>query len=479
MCASTIKLNPEDFLCAVCKNYLSSAPIYISEDSRDICNDCVQADVDKPYRNVTLEKILVNVFFPCKNKTYGCTTAYKFGEEEEHQSKCFFKKVHCPFRRNRGCQWDGTYGKIHEHVNKEHDTLITKDAKFLLNLNENEKGTFIVSNGNFFVVDYMYDINSGILKYYIATFDQNIPEQKSTIKVVSKCDPDSMIQVKGGECVSYNNELFKWIPENIIDMNKTKLLLNNPTSVWISFTVPVQQNTNANLVLSAILNFFKCNQCSNNLKFPIFEQNNKLICNYCYYSPLIAKQNFKMIPADSSLSLLLAEENYQCRNEHCGEIIKGDSIVNHEISCPFRVHKCFVCNKELLQSVAQEHYVQHGIEYFTDEHNKKNVNNQQRQQNVYNQQPAVFNTIFTMLENEIIYITYIYKNSQFTLKVQQDFVVHNYKLNMELQCTHDQCKLQSEKFVFNAYSQEVTLSASELPKCFHQQVNVRFYFSCC
>ncbi|KAK5648840.1 hypothetical protein RI129_003732 [Pyrocoelia pectoralis] len=482
MCASTIKLHPEDFLCAVCKNYLSSAPIYLSEDSRDICNDCVRADVDIPYRNVALEKILVNIFFPCENETYGCTTAYKFGEEEEHRSKCFFKQVHCPFRRNHVCQWNGTYGKIHDHLNKEHDTLITKDAKFLINLNQNDKRTFIVSNRNFSVVDYMYDINSGILKYNIATFEPNIPEQKSTIKLVSKCDPDSMIQVKGGECVSYNNELFKWIPENVIDMNKMKLLLNNPTSVWMCFTVPLQQNTNANLVSSAILNFFKCGQCSYNLKLPIFEQNDKFICNYCYYSPRVTKQNCKMIASDSSLSRLLAKENYQCRNEHCGEIIKGDSIVNHEISCQFRVHKCFVCTKELLQSLAKEHYVGHGIEYFTDEHNQKNVNNQQHnQQTSYygNNQQTRFSTIFTMLQNEIIYITYNYNKDQFTLKVQQDFVVHNYKLNMELQCAHDQCKLPPQKFVFNGYSQEVTLPASQLPKCFNAHVNVRIYFSYC
>ncbi|KAK5648812.1 hypothetical protein RI129_003704 [Pyrocoelia pectoralis] len=466
MFGSAIKLHPEDFVCAVCKNYLSSAPIYLSEDSRDICSDCVQSNVDKPYRNVALEKILVKIFFPCKNQTYGCTTAYKFGEEEEHRSKCCFKQVHCPFRRNHGCQWNGTYGKIHEHVNKDHDKLLKKHAKFLINLNQNEKHTFIVSNGNFFVVDYMNDLNSGILKYNIAIFEPNIAEQKSTIKLVSECDPDSMIQIKGGECVSYSNELFEWIPENIIDLNKTKLLLNNPTSIWISFTVQVQQNANAKLVKSKISDFFKCVQCSSNLKLPIFEHNNKLICSYCYYSPRITKENFKMIAPDSSISRLLAEENYQCRNKHCGQIIKGNSIVKHEISCPFRLHKCFVCDNELVQSVAKEHYINHGVEYFTDEYNQKNVNGMHK-----------LRKIFTLLENEIIYITINCIGIQPTLKVQQDFVVHNYKLIMELKCAHNQCQFPSEKYVLNAYGQTTTLLTSNLPKCFHEQVNVKFYFS--
>uniref|UniRef100_A0A1Y1KVB1 SIAH-type domain-containing protein n=1 Tax=Photinus pyralis TaxID=7054 RepID=A0A1Y1KVB1_PHOPY len=202
MLKSGVELVPKDFLCTICKQYLSTAPIYLLEDGRDICNSCSQGNCLKPYRNATLEKILANVHFPCKNSGDGCTVTYKFNKEE-HINKCNYNPVPCPLHNKFKCQWNGKFKEMREHLTQEHRLSILKSATFDIHVDQDAEDAFMVLNGEcFFLVNYMYDSAVGTFKYIIVTFDL---ELNSKIKLENSSNRDNVLQLTGHECVSLNS----------------------------------------------------------------------------------------------------------------------------------------------------------------------------------------------------------------------------------------------------------------------------------
>lgn len=86
-----------DYLrCAICKQYLSSDPIYMRSDGSNICHRCVYSNgVPKDcVRNRAYETIACIVLFPCIYKNWGCPTRLKFGRDLwQHESNCSYSYV--------------------------------------------------------------------------------------------------------------------------------------------------------------------------------------------------------------------------------------------------------------------------------------------------------------------------------------------------------------------------------------------------
>uniref|UniRef100_A0A1Y1M5S3 RING-type E3 ubiquitin transferase n=1 Tax=Photinus pyralis TaxID=7054 RepID=A0A1Y1M5S3_PHOPY len=471
--SSTIPFDCKKFVCAICQNYLSTAPVYLLQDNRDLCSNCVFGDLGKAFRNVSLERLLVNAYFPCKNASQGCTLTYKFGEEDDHTSKCTFKPIECPIRKRSECEWNGRFGAVREHISEKHAKLISENAAFIINVNEDTMDTFVVLNSkNRCIVDYVYNSKSGDLKYTVALLD--VGEQDFQVELRKYSKPDSLTPsckpLKEHKAVCYSDDLSQRIPEQIINLHVMKGVLQNATSILISLATKAKQelSDSTNLVKSDIVNFFKCRLCRENLKLPIFEDaNSSPICSYCYDN---SKEQFKykMVPEDNELSCLLAKENYCCKHNYCTKIVRGTCIVNHERSCPFRMYKCFICQKNLLYSIAQEHY--------ETMHPDANCFEQEYE---FVMQARTSVSCCTLFQHELIVIFFTF-DPHFKIEVKQSGVIPNYKVIIELQCTNKDLNAPSLKYVFNETAgQSVNINSWDLLACFTTEIGVRIYFDSC
>ncbi|XP_031353564.1 uncharacterized protein LOC116178252 [Photinus pyralis] len=464
--SSTIPFDCKKFVCAICQNYLSTAPVYLLQDNRDLCSNCVFGDLEKAFRNVSLERLLVNAYFPCKNASQGCTLTYKFGEEDDHTSKCTFKPIECPIRKRSECEWNGRFGAVREHISEKHAKLISENAAFIINVNEDTMDTFVVLNSkHFFTVDYVYNSSGGVLKYTIALLD--VGEQNFQVELRNHSEPNSLKLLKEHKAVCYIGDLPQRVSEEI-NIDKMKPALNNATSISITLKAQQDLGNSTNLVKSDIVNFFKCRLCRENLKLPIFEDaNSSPICSYCYDN---SKEQFKykMVPEDNELSCLLAKENYCCKHNYCTKIVRGTCIVNHERSCPFRMYKCFTCQKNLLYSIAQEHY--------ETMHPDANCFEQEYE---FVMQARTSVSCCTLFQHELIVIFFTF-DPHFKIEVKQSGVIPNYKVIIELQCTNKDLNAPSLKYVFNETAgQSVNINSWDLLACFTTEIGVRIYFDSC
>lgn len=415
---------------------------------------------------MSLEKLLVNAYFPCKNASQGCTLTYKFGEEDGHRSKCTFKQIQCPLSRKSKCEWNGRYGTVREHIREKHQELILENAEFIINVEEDTINTFVVLNSKqFFTVDYAYNSSGGVLKYTVALLD--VGEPNFQVELRNHSEPNSPKLIQEHKAVCYSDDPCQRIAEVIINVHKMKPALNNAMAILITLTAQQDISDSTNLVKSDIVTFFKCQKCFETLKLPIFEDaNTSRICNYCYYNSK-EQCKYKMVPLDNELSCLLAKENYACKHKYCDRIVRGTSIVNHELSCPFRMYKCFTCQKNLLYSIAKEHYeTMRHADYF-------------EQDTEFVMQAKTSVCCYTLFQHELIAIFFTF-DSYFKIEVKQSGVIRNYQLIIELQCTHKNLNAPSLKYVFNeTTAQAVFMQSCELLACFDAEIGVRIYFDYC
>lgn len=79
------------------------------------------------------------VFYPCKNRMYGCNYMNYYRETQKHESTCI--TYECPLKSQK-CSWQGLMDRLENHCLKHHEVAINT---FVINLKEitpNGKNTF-------------------------------------------------------------------------------------------------------------------------------------------------------------------------------------------------------------------------------------------------------------------------------------------------------------------------------------------------
>ncbi|PNF30014.1 hypothetical protein B7P43_G05836 [Cryptotermes secundus] len=109
--------------CQLCMEYMLP-PIYICVKGHNICKSC-RSEIEvcptcihkfAPMRCVSLEKLSLQVDFPCTNRDSGCKKTMRGNSLTEHQSACTYGTYSCPFDCPRKCN----RLTLIQHVKNEH-----------------------------------------------------------------------------------------------------------------------------------------------------------------------------------------------------------------------------------------------------------------------------------------------------------------------------------------------------------------------
>lgn len=113
---------PLDLLrCALCRQLLSSSPVYSHKNGDSICYVCYVDEAickNEYFRNVLYENVMQDVGFPCGYVSYGCEEHVRFNDTE-HEKRCDFKFFDCPITQT-DCGFKGTVNDIWQHLRKLH-----------------------------------------------------------------------------------------------------------------------------------------------------------------------------------------------------------------------------------------------------------------------------------------------------------------------------------------------------------------------
>ncbi|KAJ3664135.1 hypothetical protein Zmor_008327 [Zophobas morio] len=119
--------------CFFCEKFLSVPPIY-NHENESICGRCRfvnKAEDSKWVRQTLYESVAKYLIFPCSNTSYGCKAQLKWGEVEEHENTCLYKKLNCPYINDDifgtdKCKWMGSGPGLNEHLESCHGDNIKK-----------------------------------------------------------------------------------------------------------------------------------------------------------------------------------------------------------------------------------------------------------------------------------------------------------------------------------------------------------------
>ncbi|PSN35343.1 hypothetical protein C0J52_22151 [Blattella germanica] len=127
--------------CLTCVQYMTP-PIKMCFNGHNICKDC-RHNIEKcpvcrgnlaDIRNLTAESMSRLITHPGVNKKFGCTGHFLLDFKEEHEKKCLFRPIDCPF-----CQKEGSRLEIQEHFKNDHLVFQEKaeDGKYKTSFKHN------------------------------------------------------------------------------------------------------------------------------------------------------------------------------------------------------------------------------------------------------------------------------------------------------------------------------------------------------
>lgn len=79
------------------------------------------------------------VFYPCKNRIYGCDYMNYYPETQKHESDCV--TYECPLKSQK-CNWQGLIDRLENHCLKQHDVAVNTLVVDLKEITPNGKNTF-------------------------------------------------------------------------------------------------------------------------------------------------------------------------------------------------------------------------------------------------------------------------------------------------------------------------------------------------
>jgi hypothetical protein len=117
--------------CQLCMEYMLP-PIYICVKGHNICKSCKSetevcpscTHMFAPMRCVSLEKLSLQLDFPCTNRDSGCKKTKRGNSINEHQSVCTYGTYSCPF----DCPGKFNRLTLVQHVKNGHKQRVTEST---------------------------------------------------------------------------------------------------------------------------------------------------------------------------------------------------------------------------------------------------------------------------------------------------------------------------------------------------------------
>uniref|UniRef100_A0A1A9VZJ5 E3 ubiquitin-protein ligase n=1 Tax=Glossina brevipalpis TaxID=37001 RepID=A0A1A9VZJ5_9MUSC len=98
------------FVCVSCRSKLNSCPI---------CRGPL-ANI----RNLAMEKVALNIRFPCKYSNCGCTKVMIVADKPTHEKTCEYRPYPCPCPGS-ACKWQGSLDLVMQHLMMSHQSITT------------------------------------------------------------------------------------------------------------------------------------------------------------------------------------------------------------------------------------------------------------------------------------------------------------------------------------------------------------------
>lgn len=155
--------------CPVCfKPFLQQ--IYQCVNGHSVCSNCKPNILRCPVcfarltgtRNFTLEAVIAEKYFACKNAEVGCGLHLKLKNLRDHEEECDFRKMICCH-----CEERVSKSKIRNHINRAHCTAESyRDCVMCLHIPENVFG-YVTILGELF---YCREILKNKIIYWIVSY---------------------------------------------------------------------------------------------------------------------------------------------------------------------------------------------------------------------------------------------------------------------------------------------------------------------
>ncbi|EFA00429.2 uncharacterized protein LOC663065 isoform X1 [Tribolium castaneum] len=354
--------------CFFCDKFLSVPPIY-NHEFESICGRCkfVNKSEDSKWTRQTLyEDVARFMIFPCSNSTYGCKAQLKWGDVEEHENTCLYKKLNCPFACNdifhvEKCRWMGSGPGLNEHLEFCHGDVIKKLPE--INFSESRANgiflTRILKQLMIVVVKYdppdtfscMVMVNGTstdceAYRYQLELFDEN--KRNSLILRRSRLE----------DAVGFEENLTNPEKMLVVELQVVKSLLKKPATIMGRFGIIKKSKRELNFgdkpqecpFDENFLRELECPVCKNYMVPPI------QICSTGHSFCSRCRDQMEECPTcrhpfqegrNYTLEKLTTCINYPCmfRDAGCTVACPSEKLREHELDCSFSGIQCFLeCN---------------------------------------------------------------------------------------------------------------------------------------
>ncbi|KAB0793465.1 hypothetical protein PPYR_13085 [Photinus pyralis] len=439
----------EHLQCALCKRYLSCSPLSVMTDGGTRCGRC--SGEEGCIRVFALEVILARFAFPCIFKESGCKQTVMYNEAIQHEAKCDFRSLLCPFS-SHDCNWKDSREQLLSHITESHHNRI-KNSSITLELGQNSSDTFAtIKEKALFIIGFVYDSTESILRYDVRYCANEATDSSVRIQLLNYVDRDCSINLKATNCHNFDETFSEPQNDSTLNINNYLSNLENPPTIVVNLSL-TQSLPLPHISGGDFLNSLKCSECFNYLIPPIFDLDEQLICADC------GRTNPRCVPSENEdIKRLVADVHYPCRWRECATVVKSDQLKLHELHCVHRSFDCFfpTCRKGFRLDSAIDHLLSHraifmpiGIEYT------------HKFAHTYN-----FKHLFTIREGVIVVIQHSnVKSEEANLHRVALFSSNPTPVTATIDFEHSHCKIKSKLFLLvSDHNTEVSLD--QLPPCF-------------
>ncbi|KAF5285554.1 hypothetical protein FQR65_LT13188 [Abscondita terminalis] len=238
--------HPEyEYRCYLCNGYLSNGPIRVLPNGHCICGRCTPVDKDtQVYRVFALEAVLSKAIFPCSNKKVGCKASIHFNRTSEHESKCIFYPVACPFK-DSCCTWQGSGVELYNHLLEYHTDVLKENAEFNIFVNDDSQEILSMEKENFYIIRYEYNAVHKSLWYDVryCKFEPYY-EVSYRIQLLNANHPECMLFLKTTKCSLYNHQFFSNKSKMLLNISQYYQCLDNPKNIKVIVHLKVSRPMN-------------------------------------------------------------------------------------------------------------------------------------------------------------------------------------------------------------------------------------------
>lgn len=317
--------------CSICKCLLSTSPILLDHDGRNICGRCkINTYLNRYIHNIRYEILASQFKFPCQFIKEGCQVKKNFGKVQLHEEECLYQRVKCDIEK---CDWNGRLNGFILHCYNRHQDSV-------MNINDLRK----LEGGEGYCILDVIGLFYFLIKWKLEKLKFELQLQD----------------------VLYTEKEIKFLFDiNFFKSNNTKVpikTLNNITSntkgisfdfqegyqdLLISFTINTSSFIAANSINNDYLQKIYCTYCNHQMVSPIWKCHlGHITCvdctEYDYDVCKVCDDNGMVFTRVPELEILTLISTYTCKS--CAENFSVTDIQEHEQNCIKRIYECPHCN---------------------------------------------------------------------------------------------------------------------------------------